>query len=194
MKADITYDARKTRVWRTGDVEYTEHKYYQVQRAGAISFQRVPADGSKKMDDVLMESIEPYNFSEAVPFQSAYLAGYLADRYDVDKDERMKRAGERMKRSAEKSFEDTVTGYNSVSRAKGCANICNAKYDYALYPVWILNTTWNGEKYTFAMNGQTGKQVGDLPADKRAFWKYVATRGALIGAILYALTWITMLI
>ena len=26
--------------------------------------------------------------------------------------------------------------------------------------MWILNTTWNGQKYTFAMNGQTGKLTG----------------------------------
>ena len=36
--------------------------------------------------------------------------------------------------------------------------------------VWILNTTWKGKKYIFAMNGQTGKIVGDLPADNGAFW------------------------
>ena len=118
----------------------------------------------------------------------------MADRYDVDKDERMKRAEERMKRSAEESFENTVTGYHSVMPAQSRVNICNARYSYALYPVWILNTTWKGEKYTFAMNGQTGKMVGDLPADKGAFWQYVITRGVLIGAILYALMWGIMLI
>ena len=42
----------------------------------------------------------------------------------------------------------------------------NSKARYALYPVWLLNTTWEGKKYTFAMNGQTGKFVGDLPVDK----------------------------
>ena len=194
VEADITYNAQKTRVWRTGDVEYTEHSFYQAQRSGGISFQHIPADGSEKMDDTLMESIEPYDFSEAVPFQPAYLAGYVADRYDVDKDERMKRAEERMKRSAEESFENTVTGYHSVMPAQSRVNICNARYSYALYPVWILNTTWKGEKYTFAMNGQTGKMVGDLPADKGAFWQYVITRGVLIGAILYALMWGIMLI
>ena len=53
------------------------------------SFDHVPADGSRKMDDTLMESIEPYDFKDAVPFQQAYLAGYLADRYDVNVDERI---------------------------------------------------------------------------------------------------------
>ena len=34
------------------------------------------------------------------------------------------------------------------------------KAQYALYPVWLLNTTWNGNQYLFAMNGQTGLFVG----------------------------------
>ena len=32
---------------------------------------------------------------------------------------------------------------------------------YALLPVWMLNTRWNGKNYMFAMNGQTGRMVGD---------------------------------
>ena len=30
----------------------------------------------------------------------------------------------------------------------------------------MLNTRWNGKNYMFAMNGQTGRMVGDLPVDK----------------------------
>ena len=33
--------------------------------------------------------------------------------------------------------------------------------------VWMLHTKWQGKDYLFAMNGQTGKLVGDLPVDKR---------------------------
>ena len=51
-----------------------------------------------------------------------------------------------------------------------------------------------GKIYYFSMNGQTGKMVGDLPADKGAFWKYVVSRGLVIGSILYALMWLTVLI
>ena len=31
----------------------------------------------------------------------------------------------------------------------------------SLLPVWFLNTKWNGKTYSFAMNGQTGKIIGD---------------------------------
>lgn len=188
-KADISYDAERVMTWTEGDTEYTETEFYRVQRSGSISFERIPTDGSKKMDDALMEAIEPYDFADAVPFQPAYMAGYMADRYDVDQEERMNRARERIKVSTEASFRQTVQGYDSVTPAQSTVSILSAKYWYALYPVWLLNTTWKDQKFTFAMNGQTGKIVGDLPFDKGLFWKYVAIRGTIIGAILYALMW-----
>ena len=42
---------------------------------------------------------------------------------------------------------------------------------YALLPVWLLTTKWNGTNYLFAMNGQTGKLVGNLPVDKGKKWR-----------------------
>ena len=191
-EADISYDAEKIRVWKSGDTEYTEHKYYKIRRGGTIYFEHVPEDGSVKMDDALMESLEPYDFKDAVSFKSAYLAGYVADRYDVDQDECMKRAKKRIRRSTEDSFRETVNGYYALSTQSSTVNIRDSKTSYAMYPVWLLNTTWKGQKYTFAMNGQSGKIVGDLPADEGAFWKYVGTRGILISVILYIIMMVVM--
>ena len=115
-----------------------------------------------------MESIEPYNFSEALDFQTAYLAGYLADKYDIDAEESIDRANQRVKRSTEEAFAGTVQGYSTVTAENSSVQFHGGKARYALYPVWLLNTTWNGNQYTFAMNGQTGKFVGDLPVDKAA--------------------------
>ena len=186
--ARITYEAEKVHVSRSGDTEYTTREIYQVYREGTISFDHVPADGSRKMDDTLMESIEPYNFQEAVPFQQAYLAGYLADRYDVNVDERIDRARERIRVCTEQAFRKTVRGYNGSTSVKDSnVQIHNASYWYAMYPVWILNTTWKGEKFIFAMNGQTGKMVGDLPIDRSKFWKSVGIRTLLIWGVLYGL-------
>lgn len=61
-----------------------------------------------------MESIEPFDFREAVDFQTAYLAGYFADKYDVTAEECIERANERIRRSTEDAFRGTVKGYSSV--------------------------------------------------------------------------------
>ena len=166
---------------------------YSMQRGGNLSFARVPADGSRKMDDTLMESIEPFEFREAVPFQAAYLAGYMADRYDMDMEERMERARERVKKATEDAFRKTLPHMDRVTVASSNVNVCNARYWYVLYPVWILNTTWNGEKFTFAMNGQSGKFVGDLPVDQKAAKTWTIGLSAMFAIAAYGVSWLLWL-
>lgn len=186
-KARMRYKASRTRVWSDSKYNYTENTYYAVMREGDISFSHVPVDGSSKMADDLMESIEPFDFSEAVPFQSAYFSGYYADKYDVDKDTNAARANERVKKATSDKFMQSVTGYTSVVPDGGSIQLQDGKVTYAMYPVWILTTKWNGENYLFAMNGQTGKFVGNLPMDKNLLKRYVAKTFGLFAVISYAI-------
>ncbi len=188
--ASIRYKATKVRRWSDSNYDYTETSYYSVRRGGYIGFNTVPVDGSSKMPDELMESVEPYNFSEAVPFQTAYLAGYLADKYDVTEADSVERANERIKKSTEEEFRKTVTGYSTVTTENTYINLQNAQAKYALYPVWMLNTEWNGKKYTFAMNGQTGKMVGDLPCDNKKYWLLTLAFIAGLAAVCFALSFL----
>ena len=164
--ASVNYSATRTTTWSDSNYRYTTTDHFDVFRSGTMSFCTIPVDGSTKMDDTLMQSIEPYDFKDAVDFQTAYLSGYLADKYDVDAEHSVGTANERIKNTTESTFRESVQGYNTVTKESGHIALDNAKAQYALYPVWILNTSWNDQKYTFAMNGQTGKFVGDLPIDK----------------------------
>ena len=159
-----------------------------------MGFQRVPVDGSTKMPDDLMESIEPFDFKDAVDFQTAYLSGYLADRYDVNAEQSIGRANERVRKSTEQAFRDTVRGYSTVTVENRSIRLKNGKAKYALYPVWLLNTTWRGEKYVFAMNGQTGKFVGNLPMDKGAWWRWFGIYTAIFGAAVFLVRWLMWLL
>lgn len=188
--AHINYKATKVRHWSDSKYNYTKTSTYRVRRGGTVSYCHVPVDGSSKMADELMESIEPFDFSDAVDFQTAYLAGYLADKYDVSPEESIERANSRIKTGTEELFAATVTGYNSVITENSSIQLEHGVSKYALYPVWLLNTSWDGKKYTFAMNGQTGKFVGDLPVDKKAFWTSVIGWGAGISAVVYGLAWL----
>lgn len=188
--ANIRYKATKVRSWSDSNYYYTETSFYSVTRAGSIGFERVPVDGSTKMDDTLMESIEPFDFSGAVDFQTAYLAGYLADKYDVDSEQSVNRANERIKKSTENAFASTVQGYSSVTPVSSGITLKNGVAKYALYPVWLLNTSWNGKKYSFAMNGQTGKFVGDLPLDKSAYIKWLLGIAGVATAVAFGISYL----
>lgn len=185
-RGNMVFNATRTRVWADMDFEYTETSFYKVFRSGEMSFSNVPVDGSSQMPDELMQSIEPFDMNEAVDFRTAYLAGYLADKYDVTADDNLEIANNRIKNSTATALRNTVMGYGTVTEESGSVRLSNGKAKYAFYPVWLLNTTFKGQKFTFAMNGQTGKMVGDLPLDKSAFWKNLFIYGGIGTVIAFA--------
>jgi len=190
--AHMRYKGTRLRTWSDAHYNYTETSYYAIMRDGDIGFAHVPVDGSVKMADDLMESLEPYDYKAAVPFQSAYFAGYYADKYDVDEKQAAQRANERVRNATEQGFRSTVHGFTSVTPDGGSIRLSEGKTSYAMYPVWILNTKWNGKDYMFAMNGQTGKFVGDLPVDLTLKKKYFVKAFAIAAVLAYvvmALVW-----
>lgn len=144
--AHIRYHATRIRTWSDRDYDYTETQHYAILRSGDLSFTHVPVDGSSRMPNDLMESIEPFDFSSAVDFQTAYLSGYLADRYDVNADDSIGRANERVKKSTESVFASTVVGYHTVVPENTSVRLANGRVRYALYPVWLLNTVWSAKR------------------------------------------------
>lgn len=153
----------------------TETSVYQCERAGSMHFARIPVDGSERMDDAYMDSIEPFDYGELIPFSAAYLTGHLADKYDVDAEASIPRADARMRATAIDALQKTVKGYDRCS-VDGEPSFLRerAEISYAMMPVWILTTRYEDKPYTFMMNGQTGKFVGSLPIDKRKSWIYPA--------------------
>ncbi len=186
--ASIRYRATRVRTWSDSNYDYTKTSYFLVRRGGNIGFDHVPVDGSSKMADDLMESIEPFDFSEAVDFETAFLSGYLADKYDVDAEKSVERANMRIKQSTQDAFASTVRGYTTVMPESTSIKLQNGKAKYALYPVWILNTTWQDKKYIFAINGQTGKIAGDLPLDKKAYFKWLFGLAGAVSAAVFLLS------
>lgn len=165
-----SYRASNTNVFETGDYEITETRHYHVVRAGSLAFEKIPVDASSKMPDDHMDSIEPFDYAQLRPFSTAYLPGYLADKYDVTIDDSRDRADTRCRETLAQALRDTVTGYGACVTEREDIALRRGKVHYALLPVWMLSTKWRGQDFLFAMNGQTGKLVGDLPTDRGRFW------------------------
>jgi len=191
-EAGIRYRATRVRHWSDSRYHYTETRHFALLREGTVGFDHVPVDGSSKMVNDLMESIEPYDFGEAVDFQTAYLSGFLADRYDVPAETCAEEANARIKRTTEALLASTCMGYTTVVPQHSSVRCREGKVRYALLPVWLLNTTWEGKNYHFAMNGQTGKFVGNLPLDKKAYWTWFLGLAAGITAAAFLLLWLLM--
>ncbi len=182
-----SYTATRSHTTRQGNEEITRTEHYDVYRAGELAFQKVPVDASSQMPDDHMDSIEPYNYAELKPFSTAYLPGFLADKYDVTVEDSYSRADERCKSTLCDALRATVQGFESCTPVNEQSTLTRGKVHYALMPVWLLNTKWQGKDFLFAMNGQTGKLVGDLPMSWGRFWSLfaaIAVPLSIIGSII----------
>ena len=170
--AAITYSAQRVTSWSDSNYNYTKTDYYRLFRSGSVGFANIPVDGSKKADDAYMEAVEPFRYDDAVEFNGAYLSGYMADKYDVSAEESIERANERVKNSTVSVFRETANGYAAVIPESTKISFSGGKIRYSLLPVWMLNIKYMNNLYRFAINGQTGKVVGEYPIDKGKKWRY----------------------
>lgn len=172
--AAISYNAERITSWSDSNYNYTKTDHFKLYRSGRVGFANIPVDGSKKADDAYMEAVEPFQYGDAVEFNGAYLAGYMADKYDVTAEESIERANERVKNSTVSVFRETTKDYQTVIPEQTRINFSGGKIRYALLPVWMLNIKYLDKMYKFAVNGQTGKVVGEYPIDKSKKRKYFA--------------------
>ena len=152
-EADMSYQGTRVSSVTQGDTIITTTDYYRVHRAGTVDFERIPVDASSKMPDAHMDAIEPFDYSELKPFSNAYLPGFMADKYDVQPETCYQRADERAEATAGDLMDRTVSGYSTCVPERRQIRIRRGKVSYALLPVWLLSTRWNGKNYLFLEMG-----------------------------------------
>ena len=160
--------ARCTRTSRTvkGNNEYIYTYHYEAQRSADGRYERVPADASKKLDDNMMDLLEPFNYTTLLNFNDSYLSGYQSERYSMKSEEMEERVKRRIMQYAEESVRNSIIGYEAVNVYSKNIKGKKTAAKYALLPVWILNYRYLGKDYTTVINGQTGKLVGKLPISR----------------------------
>jgi len=183
-EGSMKYNATISTSHREGDYEVIETSHYLVERDGTMKFEKIPVDASVKMDNDVMDSIEPFNYNELVEFDSSYLSGFLADRYDDSTEKCMKRADVRFRNSTKEQFLSTVVGYEAVHQTNSHVMAKDKKVSYVLLPVYIFSCKYKDKEYRYAMNGQTGKVVGELPISASKCLAYFAGVAFGVAAVL----------
>lgn len=156
---------KKVRSWTSGNYRYTETKEFDVYRSAMLKFEGIPADGASKVEDELMEAIEPFDYTKTKDFEMSYLSGFLSDKYDVNKSQVFPRVRNRAVNGSDQLLRSTMVGYDSVRVTQSDMQVLQTEWQYMLLPVWFMTFDYGGEKYEFAINGQTGKQAGTPPLD-----------------------------
>jgi DNA-directed RNA polymerase subunit RPC12/RpoP len=169
---DGKYNATRSSSWSDSKYNYVRTDYYSILRVADATFSNIPMDASSKLSNTIMESIEPFDFSQVVDFETAYLSGYFADKYDVEAETGFDRIKQRVTSTMDQKVRETITGFSGVSTVHRNVTIDQKTPKYVLLPVWMLYTKFKDKTYVFAMNGQTGKMTGTFPIcpKKSAMW------------------------
>ncbi|MBS7576604.1 MULTISPECIES: TFIIB-type zinc ribbon-containing protein [unclassified Enterococcus] len=164
--SDFSANARQIRIWRVGDVEYTETKEYAVHRKNYLKFYHLLKSGlTKNMQQKMFENVEPFDFKALVDFKTPYLAGFQAEKRDIE----YNTISEKVKAELAGYGQDLIQAqvnadYQSISNGQLDFND-QISPSYLLLPLWVLTYHHNKKVFYFAINGQTGKISGILPVN-----------------------------
>lgn len=167
--ADVDVDAQATgkavesRSVRRGDTTHVTEVTYSLERAAKMRFTGIPADGSKRIDDDVMDAVEPFDYNDLRDFDMSYLSGFFCDKYDVDKLEVLPRIKERVDKAAVDVLKNDMSGHGAVTITDKRIRIINTTWKYIMLPVWFMTYKYRGKVYNYAINGQTAKPAGTYP-------------------------------
>jgi len=189
-KIEVQGLGTKVRTYRRGDYQYTETQHFDVYRKIDLNYVQVPIDAAEKMNDELMDKLEPFPYDQLKSFKTPYLAGYIAEKYSYNDEELFPRAKEKVSSYINSSIQSAMSGYTTMSYTNKQIDTRLQHADYVLLPVWVVHYDYNKSEHTFAMNGQTGKVVGKPPISKR---KVSAWFASIAGASFISLKLIALM-
>ena len=152
-------------------ISKTSYVYKPVLAVGQGTLRSVPVDASSRMADSLMDSLAPYKLDALRPPLPQDLSSCLIELPDVPDELCARRAAALAKGGLrEEMYIQTrfaVGGTNELisehfegeAEASSCVRCA--------LPVWVLHSEFKGEHLLFAVNGQTGECVGNLPIDEK---------------------------
>ncbi len=184
VSGQISYNGTNSHTVQDGDYEVTKTDYYKVLRDVSADFKDLPVNASRKTDDALMDSLEPFDLSEERPFDMRLLAGFTADRFDLECEDIKPRAVACMKQTVERLSSAEASGdYDSVTRTGGRLT-ADIRARYLLLPVYLFEIAHKAKTFVYAVNGQTGKVTGKLPKDGKTALMYFLKRAGIVACIL----------
>jgi DNA-directed RNA polymerase subunit RPC12/RpoP len=162
INATIDAKGTGTKSHYRGDDEIVES--FNFERKAQLYWNNVPLDGETRIDDALMEAIEPFDFRALMPYDYRYLPGFYADRYDQTPQDLSGRATKRGIDGINQALNSSLKGtYDRFTIKENLSRIDSMEANYALLPVWFLSYKYRNKYYYFAMNGQTGEVAGQVP-------------------------------
>jgi len=142
-------------------------------------FDDEPVPGTQGVDATLLKAIEPFPTNDLVPYDTAFLSGFVVEHYRVVLLDAAKRARGVMDKKLYAMCAQEVPGdtYRDLNIQP---NYSGQTFKHILVPVWLLTYQYRAKTYQVLANGYTGRIAGRYP---KSVWKLLLL-GLLAAAII----------
>lgn len=186
VSGDVNMTGNIITHWSRGDTHYTKTDTYRLLRGGKMVYNSIPVDGSSRFDNDIMNTLEPFHYEALIPYNHAYLSGFYAEKYDEEGEKTYTEAKERAINSTRDYFSDDAKMYTAKVITSDSLVAEEKQKEYVMLPVWMVNVKYKNKMHIFAMNGQTGEFIGNIPIDTKRAILY-ATRVFLTSMVVFSL-------
>jgi len=146
-------------------------------------FDDVLVPASQSVNVQRLENLEPWDLSRLTPYDPSFLAGFKAQRYQVNLQQGFETAKGKMAPAIDSDVRHDIGGdeqrVHSVSTAYSAIT-----FKHILLPVWLSAYRFNNKQYQVMVNAQTGEVLGDRP-----YSIFKITMAVLSGIAIAAGTW-----
>ena len=155
------YDGRFYNEHKDSDGD-THRDYFNVSGTRHDAFNNVAINVGDKINEGDFNTLKPFDFTKAVPYDPAYLLGFSASHYSKPVEVAFDSAKDYMKKRVKNLIvaEQHADGYTRLDLTCSFKDVMS---NYLLLPVWIMTYKYNNKEYRIMSNGQTGELVGKTP-------------------------------
>lgn len=117
---------------------------------------------SKGVDEDLLRQVEPFPTQQLIAYSPSYLAGWLAEQYQIDLIAAAQKSRARMDEKLEECCAAQVPG-DTHRNLHVRTSYSNQTFKHVLAPVWLLTYRYGAKTFQVVVNGYTGKIAGKYP-------------------------------
>jgi hypothetical protein len=181
-----TFDARVLCPWEAeaGHYYYTTESYRdgkgnrrtrQVRHvrwepaSGTVRhfFDDEPVPGSQGVSHGLLRGVEPFPTAELVPYDTAFVSGFVVEHYQIVLADAAQRSQDAMIQKLRQLCAAEIPG-DTHRNLRMHPTFSDRTFKHILLPIWLLTYNYGPKMFQVVVNGYTGRMAGDYP---KSPWK-----------------------
>jgi len=167
QRGDIYYVVVEKRVIINGREQIIQEREPRINwtpARGVVynSFDDITVGASKSISHTILDNLTPWDTTKLIPFNEKYLSGFESEEYSIGLDSGFEFAKMKMDIIIRQSIKRDIGGDQQIIDRKQ-TTYHDVTYKNTLFPIWTAKFKYKGKIYSYAINGQSGKIVGDRP-------------------------------